>query len=166
MIPVYLSARSWCGVVHRDRPARRLSVRAELGHRFEDGMGEYQGSAWGQLAYELGQFHRFMKRCRRHRRIELLRAFADKVIANGKVAPCVVRGRYHGLVYARNGETGLCVVCRAVTLMQHHVIQIQHGGLNWKRNRVWICGPCHAEIHPWLKEAEGAQQPAPPDTPF
>lgn len=32
----------------------------------------------------------------------------------------------------------------------HHVIQIQHGGSNYVRNRVPLCTPCHAEIHPWL----------------
>jgi hypothetical protein len=126
----------------------------------------YKSSAWGQLAYELGQFDKLMKGASRKRRLAILRTFAEKVIDNAKIKPHAMRAWYRRMVYERNGETGPCRVCRTPTLMQHHVIQIQNGGMNWRRNRVWICASCHAEIHPWLKEAEEARQPAPPDTPF
>jgi len=43
------------------------------------------------------------------------------------------------------------------TLNWHHIIQIQHGGSNYLRNRVAICGPCHSAVHPWLpKETRSA----------
>lgn len=32
----------------------------------------------------------------------------------------------------------------------HHIIQIQHGGSNYIRNFVAICGACHSAVHPWL----------------
>lgn len=48
-----------------------------------------------------------------------------------------------------------CFACRTQSrpLAWHHVIQIQHGGSNMARNRVALCGPCHADVHPWLPKA-------------
>lgn len=45
-----------------------------------------------------------------------------------------------------------CYGCRlAVTpLHWHHVIQIQHGGSNYLRNRTALCPICHGKVHPWL----------------
>lgn len=47
---------------------------------------------------------------------------------------------------------GRCYACRKPSrvTVSHHIIQIQHGGSNYVRNRVDICEPCHAAIHPWL----------------
>lgn len=48
--------------------------------------------------------------------------------------------------------TAKCWVCaRRENLVRHHMIQIQHGGENWKQNLIVICDWCHAEIHGWLK---------------
>jgi hypothetical protein len=46
-----------------------------------------------------------------------------------------------------------CFSCgsRRQPLNWHHVIQVQYGGSNGLRNRVAICEPCHAAIHPWVK---------------
>lgn len=45
-----------------------------------------------------------------------------------------------------------CFACRRTSrqFVSHHIIQIQHGGSNYARNRVSICEDCHAKIHPWL----------------
>jgi 5-methylcytosine-specific restriction endonuclease McrA len=44
-----------------------------------------------------------------------------------------------------------CWVCkRQDKLVRHHMIQLQHGGENWKQNLVVICEGCHAEVHPWM----------------
>lgn len=44
-----------------------------------------------------------------------------------------------------------CFACRSESSLHwHHIIQIQHGGSNYLRNRVAICAACHADIHPWL----------------
>lgn len=45
-----------------------------------------------------------------------------------------------------------CFSCRrdARSYHWHHVIQIQHGGSNYVRNRVPLCSACHASVHPWL----------------
>lgn len=52
----------------------------------------------------------------------------------------------------RNLRADACFACRhnGRVLAWHHVIQIQHGGSNYLRNRVALCAPCHADIHPWL----------------
>lgn len=44
-----------------------------------------------------------------------------------------------------------CFACRQfVAIAWHHIIQLQHGGSNYARNRVALCGTCHATVHPWL----------------
>lgn len=52
----------------------------------------------------------------------------------------------------RHFHDGICYGCRRHErmLVSHHVIQIQHGGSNYARNRVDICEQCHAAVHPWL----------------
>lgn len=44
-----------------------------------------------------------------------------------------------------------CFVCGCPGFNRHHLIQLQHGGINSRRNLVILCDPCHAEVHPWLK---------------
>ena len=45
-----------------------------------------------------------------------------------------------------------CFVCLCQAHCRHHIIQLQNGGLNQKKNIVSLCNSCHAEIHPWLKD--------------
>ena len=49
-------------------------------------------------------------------------------------------------------EKRKCFVCRESGEVRHHIIPINGGGTNAKRNVVPLCRPCHAEIHPWLKK--------------
>jgi len=44
-----------------------------------------------------------------------------------------------------------CFVCSQPGFNRHHIIQLQNGGINSRRNLVILCDSCHAEIHPWLK---------------
>jgi hypothetical protein len=44
-----------------------------------------------------------------------------------------------------------CFACIKPSNCRHHIIQIQHGGLNSHKNLICLCNQCHAEIHPWLK---------------
>lgn len=46
----------------------------------------------------------------------------------------------------------LCFACRGRAEVRHHIIWIRNGGRNHKKNIVALCRPCHAEIHPWLRE--------------
>ena len=45
----------------------------------------------------------------------------------------------------------LCFACGERSNVPHHIIQLQHGGLNSKKNITPLCHSCHAEIHPWLR---------------
>jgi len=44
-----------------------------------------------------------------------------------------------------------CFACGSSCDHRHHIIQLQNGGDNHKRNVVPICLPCHTKIHPWMK---------------
>lgn len=46
---------------------------------------------------------------------------------------------------------GACWACgHARRRIFHHIIQLQHGGTNARKNTVAICEECHAHIHPHL----------------
>lgn len=44
----------------------------------------------------------------------------------------------------------LCFVCSGKAQCRHHLIQLQNGGINSKKNLISICNDCHAKVHPWL----------------
>jgi hypothetical protein len=44
-----------------------------------------------------------------------------------------------------------CFGCLKKPNVRHHMIQLQNGGNNIRKNIVSLCNSCHAEIHPWLK---------------
>lgn len=81
-------------------------------------------------------------------RVALLRAFAEiAILRPADWDPEQIRSdaQKHRL-YSES-----CFGCRSTsTLHWHHIIQVQHGGSNYLRNRVAICAACHADIHPWL----------------
>jgi hypothetical protein len=45
----------------------------------------------------------------------------------------------------------ICFACGWKAGIRHHIVQLQNGGINSKKNIVSLCDPCHAEIHPWLR---------------
>lgn len=84
--------------------------------------------------------------------LELLQWFAKIVIARPETwDPGAIRAAAsnHSLSATQ------CFGCRNGDRSRHwhHIIQVQHGGSNYLRNRVAVCPPCHAAIHPWLAEA-------------
>lgn len=87
-------------------------------------------------------------------RLELLREYAGTVIG-----PCedAVMVREYSKVAQAHQRTMMCFVCgwssRAIRLIWHHVIQVQHGGSASLWNQVRICDDCHAKVHPWLPKA-------------
>ena len=66
------------------------------------------------------------------------------------------RERFHAVKGRRckYRKKSCCFVCGGPAEARHHIIQNQHGGLNSKKNLIWLCGACHAEIHPWLRSPE------------
>jgi hypothetical protein len=54
-----------------------------------------------------------------------------------------------------------CFACSEPGFSRHHIIQLQNGGINSRRNLVILCDSCHATIHPWLNRSQ-AQSAASP----
>lgn len=44
-----------------------------------------------------------------------------------------------------------CFVCLEKPDVRHHIIQLQYGGINCKKNIVSLCNSCHSKVHPWLE---------------
>lgn len=84
-------------------------------------------------------------------RLALLRAFAEiAIIRSVTWNPKQIRAEAAG---DRRLSNAACFACgRAEGCSLHHIIQIQHGGSNYLRNRVSLCDACHAAVHPWLAE--------------
>jgi 5-methylcytosine-specific restriction endonuclease McrA len=60
------------------------------------------------------------------------------------------RRRTHGGTL-RCDVSGQCWACRKrKAAHRHHIIQLQHGGPNKRRNLVGLCIWCHVEVHPWM----------------
>lgn len=59
------------------------------------------------------------------------------------------KGVLHKMNIARNST---CFVCGGPRSARHHIIQLQNGGLNSRKNLISICDECHALIHPWLSK--------------
>lgn len=84
-------------------------------------------------------------------RLALLRAFAEiEILRDAAWEPRSIREEYERLKPPMAGE--ICFACSSDRPGRswHHVIQIQHGGSNYARNRVPICRPCHTTVHPWM----------------
>jgi len=89
-------------------------------------------------------------------RIAALRRFAEiAIVREADWDPQAIRdaSQDHPL-HAR-----ACYACRVgrQTLVWHHIIQIQHGGSNYLRNRVALCAACHHDVHPWLPKSARIQ---------
>ncbi len=52
---------------------------------------------------------------------------------------------------------GKCFACGKAARDRHHIIQIQNGGINSKKNLVSLCGECHETIHPELRHSPSYQ---------
>lgn len=63
------------------------------------------------------------------------------------------RTKFQAAVGRRRFKRKKCFVCenKASQSVRHHIIQLQYGGINSKKNIISVCRSCHAEIHPWLK---------------
>lgn len=84
---------------------------------------------------------------------ELVKMAHVRALMEGQPTPAAQRadfgdrkGRLHSF-----RRYGACFVCGDPASCRHHIIQLQHGGINHRLNLVSLCDPCHAEIHPWLR---------------
>lgn len=81
-------------------------------------------------------------------RLTLLRSFAEVAIVRPPGWDYLgIRAEAHIHKLKAQG----CFVCgRNDGIDWHHVVQVQHGGSNYVRNRVPLCGACHRAVHPWM----------------
>lgn len=93
-------------------------------------------------------------RLKKKQTLAILKQYAEYKIAFKTLQPLKhrrkkfneVKGELHQL---RSHK--LCFACGDPAEHRHHIILLNHGGDNSKRNVVSLCAHCHAEIHPWMK---------------
>lgn len=98
----------------------------------------------------------------------------DKLAALKKLAAVVIRYQHQRPLVERREEFErikstmhklyirrheICFSCGRPTEARHHLIQLQNGGINCRKNVVSLCNECHAEIHPWLRQREPSANP-------
>lgn len=94
---------------------------------------------------------------RRYDQAVKLQALIDvsnvKIYYKNKQSPKVYRAKFEEVKRKRHNKLShkFCFVCLGMADVRHHIIQLQNGGLNSKRNIVSLCYKCHSDIHPWLK---------------
>jgi 5-methylcytosine-specific restriction endonuclease McrA len=82
---------------------------------------------------------------------ELERTFVDNVLAylDRKHAFQSVRHRRRRYGWLKRAT---CFCCsKAQAAHTHHVVPMQNGGSNSRRNLVGLCKKCHEDVHPWMK---------------
>lgn len=86
--------------------------------------------------------------------IKLLKEYSEiKIyVKNSFKPPKVIRASFHREKRHKRLFGQPCIVCKSKASQRHHIIQVQHGGRNDKRNVVPICKDCHCKIHPWLNK--------------
>lgn len=86
-------------------------------------------------------------------KLQALREMAEVRIPYKKQSPLSRRREQfdrvkHRLCRARLGSK--CFVCFRPGFNRHHIVQLNNGGINSRRNLVILCNACHAQVHPWL----------------
>lgn len=87
-------------------------------------------------------------------KLEKLRLLAEEQLPSRKTTTLAQdRAKFEKVKRARHKRTThkFCFGCGGEANVRHHIIQLQYGGVNSKRNIVSLCWGCHAAIHPWLK---------------
>ncbi len=105
------------------------------------------------------EFYSIGGRDAKESRLNLLKAMANIKIytkCKSRYSPKKTRSQYNYLKKSKFRKKSMnvdrpCSVCQSKATEIHHVIQIQHGGRNDKRNLVPICNDCHCKIHPWME---------------
>jgi len=86
--------------------------------------------------------------------LSVLKDFSNIEVKYKKTAPLAEhRQAFDHLKHLRfkNVHKRICFACRKPAELRHHIMPLKNGGRNAKRNVVYLCRRCHAEIHPWLK---------------
>jgi hypothetical protein len=94
--------------------------------------------------------NKFWKAFNRSDKISLLKEYSEKRYYDSPQI-YLIRKNFNTNIYIKKGFRSRCYVCGYFPTIPHHIIQIQNGGLNIKKNIIRICHECHAKIHPWIK---------------
>ena len=89
------------------------------------------------------------RRYNEEKKLNLLKDYAFKSL--GRRRACI-REKFDRVKQTRHSLRShqCCFVCGNMAEVRHHIIQLQSGGQNSKRNIVSLCKRCHKAIHPWL----------------
>ncbi len=110
-------------------------------------------SAYAQQIDRLERFARQFSQARKLTiRLKLLQEMAELRFSTvkPKLQP-LIRAEFDKNKHNWLKLKGICAVCENAPHVRHHIVQIQNGGLNNRKNLILLCNLCHAEIHPWLK---------------
>ena len=98
-----------------------------------------------EITYYLDEFWRLAKA---NNRLKLLKEYSIIKVSN-KVSWGIRRKEFKEILSAKDKS---CFVCNQQPYERHHIIQLQNGGTNSRRNIIALCSLCHDSIHPWLKD--------------
>jgi len=85
-------------------------------------------------------------------KIKILKKYAEKNYQFKKrISLDQRREQFRKAKRLRNKFRWPCFVCGGEAEARHHIIELQGGATNAKRNVIPICHRCHALIHPWLE---------------
>lgn len=93
------------------------------------------------------------------RRVSIERSATDRLVALREYAEVQVKttrdyGRVRRGTMGFEKAVGHCFACGLrQAIVRHHVVQVQHGGRNRKRNLVHLCRECHAYVHRWKSKS-------------
>jgi hypothetical protein len=144
----------------KDKGEARAELRAYMASR-ELAIG-HQGSTQGTQAHSeaIRAFWERFGRTKndgsgfdRTEKMNRLKQMAEVVIRyNQQQTLEYRRERFNAAKQSRHLLKGYpdCFVCGDPATERHHIIQLQHGGINSKRNLVSLCHGCHCQIHPWM----------------
>lgn len=107
---------------------------------------------------------RFIECRSRKKTLGLLKEFADlRVEYKSRMPLAAYRKQFNDVKSERLQlkRYKWCFVCNAKATLRHHLIQLQHGGDNSRRNLISLCKSCHAEIHPWLGKGSNKSEQSP-----
>ena len=79
-------------------------------------------------------------------KLQALKEYADKKVFYKNQQP--LKKRRASFVSKFGGK--VCFLCGGKPECRHHIIQLQHGGLNQRLNIILLCHKCHSKIHHWL----------------
>ena len=112
----------------------------------------------GILSERLDTFWKIFNSVDQYRKVELLKEFSIIKLNYGFSSKSFRwEMRQKGALKNRIKDNNRCKVCNKFGTIVHHIIQIQNGGQNIKKNLIAICPSCHSKIHPWVVNNETAR---------